>query len=1323
MFRLVNINQVASSTWGRIAAMILAFSIVALGAVTNTTSAWASNTASIAGNILGVPSGTSVSIDLQANGPTLNATTTSGTYSFGSLSPSSYASLVATATVGGVTYKSASRYLNEGISDGATLTDIDLTLEPMYVVSGTVTNIPAGATSATVSFSNSESGYPYVSPATVDLNTGQFTFTSGLPVGTFYLEASAYIYPQGGGPSLKLAGGSSEVTVTSSPAAVSIALDPLGSITGTITGIPADADNLSIYAWSQNSLTPSGNTNVSLSPGHASTATFSIPVLAEGDYSLDVWAYSSAGSVGHGQSEFSLTTNQNLTGVEVSLAAENTVSRSLSGQVLDSAGQPNSGVSVRFYSSNSYSSTTDSSGNYSVSGIQSNQISSFDFSKNSTATYSSRSFTTVLSGMTSFYPQVDLSVSEIKNLSFPTGAGILQGRVTEISGGSVVGVANAKITGYAYIQNGSVTGTVSTDAQGYYALSGLPLNASSIQVKVSSAAFDTLSGVFSLKESNSPRLKDFRMTRKVSSSGAITGSILDSGTSGALRGANVYISGPEFNASLTTDASGNFNFKNVPNGDYWLGVSKWSQRTQYKYTNQQVTVSGGQVNLSPITLQRYSSGSGRVTGVVVDQTTSKPVGGAYISLYSQGGMNKSTRANARGEWTISGLADDTYSLNIYSQSSSVYEWREFEPVIIDAGAQLTRTDNMRSVVAGTSSVTGVIRNTATYEPITGAVVSVSRTQGGFETASATTDSSGRYTIRNLPSGGYSVSVIASGFEVTRQAQTSSGVGRGGNYSGGNQIGSVDLEDGEAGYFNGRMTPAPDGRASIVGTVTTATNQIIEGAYIYAVNPNTGAFLGSTQSDENGIYQLLNVPSGAVRVFASSPSMQGLGSEKFAETRKDETLISGQASTVDLVVQAAGVITGTVLTNFDTVPECASVVAIERKSDGSLGDPVGWAQVNANTGTYKMDYLPAGNYFVSIKQECWNDKPKLVFGDKFWSSTSINGTVSPASYVTVAAGNIRSQTDVVVSEGAIAKGKVKIQTSAGTTGLPTGKYLQVNVYRQIGSEFKLMPQFYGWVSARSSGNYEISGLAPGTYKFQFVDTWEGNRGLQTTYSGSTQTLASASTMTVSAGQTSLSNDVLMSVRTPVSDPEAVPTSSLSPTTQDQIDAPNNVTVNEVITVNVGEEMAGEWVSVWAHSTPTSLGDWVQVKADGTVSATVSEALPAGTHRIVVQDIDNKVVGWTKTTVAASAEGTSSTGGVSRKATGTLSNIGTVIPGLDSPVKISPKKSTTKKQDVAEEASSSAELETAEPNFWIFGGLAAVLAAGVAGGVWLIRSRRS
>lgn len=1287
----------------------------------------ATGTSSISGSVTGVPNGTNVTISYSLSNyivgqyvPPVDGTvtTTNGSYSIPNLDSATSGNITATATVGGVSYKSAQIYLSQGIATGEALVDQDLVLEPLYVVSGILTNVPQNATSATVRFSNNESGYPQVNEATVTLGTGSnlgtatFTFTSGLPVGTYSLEAAAYVPGAQQWDSVKIAGGLSEVTTSANTPSVNIALDPMGSVSGTISGIPSGINYVNVSVYSQNALTTSAYASVQV-PAGQSTVNFLIPVLAEGDYQYNVYG---GNNELRADGNFSLTTNQNLTGLNIQAISTSNNTFTFSGRILDSAGNANESVDIN--ANGNGQATSGAGGAFQLSGLTAATISGLSFTKSAQATYSSRSFTTSLSGSTWFYPQIDVSATPTQDVVFSSGDGVFQGRVTEIYNGVLTGVSGVKVAANAYLQRGSIDAWVNTDAQGYFALSGLPLNTTSIRIKLTKAGYESNSGSYSLRADNSPRTKNITFTRTAASSGSITGTVYDSTTNAPLRGANVYIYGPEFNASVTTDAAGRYKFKSVPNGEYSLGASKWNQRIQYRYFNQRVTVSGSAVSVPQVNLDRFSVGTGRVEGIVVDQTTGRPVGGVNVSINSPGGQSKNIKANARGEWAIGGLADGNYYVNINPQSSTVYEWREYEQLVIDQGATVQRIDYMRSVVAGTSSLTGVIRNSLTYEPIVGAKVTVSRTQGGFEDKDAVTDSTGRYRINNLPSGAYMVRAEATGFEIATQSNVSN-AGGGAGYGGPASLGSVDLDEAEAGYFNGRMTPAPEGQATVSGIVKTSTDQVVEGAYVNAISPSTGAYIGSTQTDENGYYKIENVPSGQVQINVYSPSMSGNGSQKFAESRSLASVTSGQLLSLDVVVQAAGLITGTILTTNDTVPECASVIAIERKSDGTMGNAVGWASVDANTGAYKMDYLAAGNYFVSIKQECWQDTPKFIFGDTFWSSSSVNGSSAPTSYVTVAAGATRNSTDVTVSEGSVLKGQVKIQTATGVTGLPTGKYLQVNVYRLTGGTYKMLPQFYGWVSASNGGKYDFSGLAPGSYKLEFVDTWQGNRGLQTSYSGGASSLASASIVTLTAGQKSSGNDVLMSVREPVADPEAVTTSSLTSAMEDQVSAPDSITANQVITVDVGQDMAGEWVSVWAHSTPTSLGDWVQVGADGKVSATVSGALPPGNHKIVVQDIDNKVVGWTGTTVTASSDSSSSTGGTSRKTVSTLNNIGAVDSSTAATALPSKMKKSTPVVASAKTKAPSSDPQT----LWIFVGLLVLFIAGASGGIWVYRARRS
>jgi len=82
----------------------------------------------------------------------------------------------------------------------------------------------------------------------------------------------------------------------------------------------------------------------------------------------------------------------------------------------------------------------------------------------------------------------------------------------------------------------------------------------------------------------------------------------------------------------------------------------------------------------------------------------------------------------------------------------------------------------------------------------------------------------------------------------------------------------------------------------------------------------------------------------------------------------------------------------------------------------------------------------------------------------------------------------------------------------------------------------------------------------------------------------------------------------------------------------------------ITVTVTTERAGDFVSVWARSTPVNLDGWLRVSADGAVTTTVPSDLAPGTHRIIVQDTTGVVIGWTEITVvgATTATGLAATG---------------------------------------------------------------------------------
>ncbi|MGY4858278.1 ExeM/NucH family extracellular endonuclease [Cryobacterium sp. AP23] len=79
--------------------------------------------------------------------------------------------------------------------------------------------------------------------------------------------------------------------------------------------------------------------------------------------------------------------------------------------------------------------------------------------------------------------------------------------------------------------------------------------------------------------------------------------------------------------------------------------------------------------------------------------------------------------------------------------------------------------------------------------------------------------------------------------------------------------------------------------------------------------------------------------------------------------------------------------------------------------------------------------------------------------------------------------------------------------------------------------------------------------------------------------------------------------------------------------------SSVAAGDRITITVGTDHAGQFVSAWVRSTPVNLGGWLQVSDAGTVAVELPTDLAPGTHRIIVQDASGAVIGWTEITVTA------------------------------------------------------------------------------------------
>lgn len=83
-------------------------------------------------------------------------------------------------------------------------------------------------------------------------------------------------------------------------------------------------------------------------------------------------------------------------------------------------------------------------------------------------------------------------------------------------------------------------------------------------------------------------------------------------------------------------------------------------------------------------------------------------------------------------------------------------------------------------------------------------------------------------------------------------------------------------------------------------------------------------------------------------------------------------------------------------------------------------------------------------------------------------------------------------------------------------------------------------------------------------------------------------------------------------------------------------PHTLEAGESFVVTAGSEHAGERVNVWIHSTPRLIVT-AELDATGSVVVTAPGDLAVGDHRVVLQNADGTLLGWTEITIEAATAG--------------------------------------------------------------------------------------
>ena len=238
------------------------------------------------------------------------------------------------------------------------------------------------------------------------------------------------------------------------------------------------------------------------------------------------------------------------------------------------------------------------------------------------------------------------------------------------------------------------------------------------------------------------------------------------------------------------------------------------------------------------------------------------------------------------------------------------------------------------------------------------------------------------------------------------------------------------------------------------------------------------------------------------------------------------------------------------------------------------------------------------------------------------------------------------------------GQVRVQVGAQdsneTIPLPRGRGIRLELLEESGGE--LVPTFYNTVATPdvtgldNGGTFVLPSVPPGEYVLRFRDaTRSDNRGFETL---DVQIVVPVIEEGTPQGEWSIDlGRIAITAIIPVGDIIPVTLNNVDSVSdfEDFVSIDGQPAAGQLVTLEVGEDMAGEWVLVVANSDPEVISDgWVRVGADGKVSATIPATLPTNiSHRLAIQDADLALTGWTRLNLGSGTTPQTGTSGSTKK----------------------------------------------------------------------------
>jgi uncharacterized protein (DUF2147 family) len=374
-----------------------------------------------------------------------------------------------------------------------------------------------------------------------------------------------------------------------------------------------------------------------------------------------------------------------------------------------------------------YSALTNSDGNFSIENVP--EGSYFIQAKNGNTTVGQKMNVSVRS-----YAVTNLNIAV-------TPTANVKGRV----------LINSTDTNNAVVYLSGTSYVSITDNNGYFTISNVPVGSYNMVVSCNGPFDDTLLNSVEVTAPTTT-IPDITVI-KSNNKGYINGKVIDN-KGNSIYNATVTLSGAT-NEVTQTDNEGNFDFPNLPFGNYQLKATISGMNTMIMPS---LNIDDGNYSDEGIMLILTPQGTpkGNINGHIFDPYNGA-ISGASVSLYFNDMQISNTSTDTNGYYTFNSIDEGVYTLRV---SANNYE--EVRNIVANVAANQTQT--IQDIILKpflTASLTGKIEIGLTGNPASSINVNLLDNNSSVVKTSLT-DTNGTYNFSNIAPGQYYISVTSNG---------------------------------------------------------------------------------------------------------------------------------------------------------------------------------------------------------------------------------------------------------------------------------------------------------------------------------------------------------------------------------------------------------------------------------------------------------------------------------------------------------------------------------------------------------------------------------